>query len=287
MSPRASPRPAKDLGVDATIINPTTDDPAEQVRAIEDLIAKKVDVIGVIPNDGKALEPVLGRAQAAGHQGHHERVAGAEERRLGYRAHPGQGFRRGASGGLRRCDRRRRQVRRLRRRFDCRRCTISGPTMRSRCRSKNTRRCSRSATASASPTAWKTVTRRRSTRCRRIPTSRDFSSSAPTVRSAPVRRCRSGQDRKGHRRRSVHSEPGSQAHEGRSDHARLPLEPHRLGLRAGRSRQDAGDRRRDQGRHGVAGHGGRAGRASTSMSSAPTSRSTSTRRSIDKWAKII
>ncbi|MAS06601.1 MAG: LacI family transcriptional regulator [Ahrensia sp.] len=56
----------KDLGVDATIINPTTDDPAEQVRAIEDLIAKKVDVIGVVPNDAKALEPVLGRAQAAG-----------------------------------------------------------------------------------------------------------------------------------------------------------------------------------------------------------------------------
>ena len=56
----------KDLGVNASIINPTTDDPAEQVRAIEDLIAKKVDVIGVVPNDGKALEPVLGRAQAAG-----------------------------------------------------------------------------------------------------------------------------------------------------------------------------------------------------------------------------
>ena len=56
----------QDLGVDATEINPTTDDPAEQVRAIEDLIAKKVDVIGVVPNDGKALEPVLGRAQAAG-----------------------------------------------------------------------------------------------------------------------------------------------------------------------------------------------------------------------------
>ena len=56
----------KELGVDASIINPTTDDPAEQVRAIEDLIAKKVDVIGVIPNDGRALEPVLGRAQAAG-----------------------------------------------------------------------------------------------------------------------------------------------------------------------------------------------------------------------------
>jgi simple sugar transport system substrate-binding protein len=56
----------QDLGVDATEINPTTDDPAEQVRAIEDQIAKKVDVIGVVPNDGKALEPVLGRAKAAG-----------------------------------------------------------------------------------------------------------------------------------------------------------------------------------------------------------------------------
>lgn len=56
----------EDLGVDASILNPTTDDPAEQVRAIEDLIAKKVDVIGVVPNDAQALEPVLGRAQAAG-----------------------------------------------------------------------------------------------------------------------------------------------------------------------------------------------------------------------------
>lgn len=56
----------KDLSVSASIINPTTDDPAEQVRAIEDLIAKKVDVIGVVPNDGKALEPVLKRAQDAG-----------------------------------------------------------------------------------------------------------------------------------------------------------------------------------------------------------------------------
>jgi simple sugar transport system substrate-binding protein len=56
----------KDLGVSVTMINPTTDDPAEQVRAIEDLIAKKVDVIGVVPNDGKALEPVLKRAEESG-----------------------------------------------------------------------------------------------------------------------------------------------------------------------------------------------------------------------------
>jgi simple sugar transport system substrate-binding protein len=57
---------AADLGVDAFMIAPTSDDAAQQVRAVEDLIAKKVDVIGVIPNDGAALEPVFKRAQEAG-----------------------------------------------------------------------------------------------------------------------------------------------------------------------------------------------------------------------------
>jgi simple sugar transport system substrate-binding protein len=57
---------AKDLGVNAWMIAPTTDDAAQQVRAVEDLIAKKVDVIGVIPNNGAALEPVFKRAQDAG-----------------------------------------------------------------------------------------------------------------------------------------------------------------------------------------------------------------------------
>jgi simple sugar transport system substrate-binding protein len=37
-----------------------------QVRAIEDLIARNVDVIGVVPNDEAALEPVLEKARAAG-----------------------------------------------------------------------------------------------------------------------------------------------------------------------------------------------------------------------------
>jgi simple sugar transport system substrate-binding protein len=54
------------LGVDATMIGPTSADPALQVRAIEDLIAKGVNVIGVVPNDEKALEPVLEKAMAAG-----------------------------------------------------------------------------------------------------------------------------------------------------------------------------------------------------------------------------
>jgi simple sugar transport system substrate-binding protein len=57
---------AADLKVDAWMIAPTSDDAAQQVRAVEDLIAKKVDVIGVIPNDGAALEPVFKRAQEAG-----------------------------------------------------------------------------------------------------------------------------------------------------------------------------------------------------------------------------
>ena len=53
-------------GIDAWMIGPTAADPALQVRAIEDLIAQKVDVIGVVPNDSKVLEPVLKKAQDAG-----------------------------------------------------------------------------------------------------------------------------------------------------------------------------------------------------------------------------
>ncbi|MBV9997973.1 MAG: autoinducer 2 ABC transporter substrate-binding protein [Verrucomicrobia bacterium] len=52
--------------VKAYMVGPTTADPAQQVRAVEDLIAKRVSVIGVVPNDAKALEPVFDRAKAAG-----------------------------------------------------------------------------------------------------------------------------------------------------------------------------------------------------------------------------
>ncbi|MCV3274081.1 substrate-binding domain-containing protein [Roseobacter sinensis] len=57
---------AAELGVSAEMIGPTSADPALQVRAIEDLIAKGVDVIGVVPNDEAALEPVLKKAMDAG-----------------------------------------------------------------------------------------------------------------------------------------------------------------------------------------------------------------------------
>jgi len=56
----------KELGVDAWMIGPTQADAAQQVRAVEDLIARKVDVIAVVPNDATALEPVFKRAQEAG-----------------------------------------------------------------------------------------------------------------------------------------------------------------------------------------------------------------------------
>ncbi len=48
------------------MVGPTQADAAQQVRAIEDLIACKVDVIGIVPNDAAALEPALQRARAAG-----------------------------------------------------------------------------------------------------------------------------------------------------------------------------------------------------------------------------
>ena len=57
---------AAEVDMDAFMIGPTSADPALQVRAIEDLIAKGVDVIGVVPNGETALEPVLQKAMDAG-----------------------------------------------------------------------------------------------------------------------------------------------------------------------------------------------------------------------------
>ena len=57
---------AEKSGADAWMVGPTQPDAAQQVRAIEDLIARGVDVIGIVPNDSAALAPVLGRAREAG-----------------------------------------------------------------------------------------------------------------------------------------------------------------------------------------------------------------------------
>lgn len=57
---------AAELGDRGFMIGPTSADPALQVRAVEDLIAQGVDVIGVVPNDANVLEPVLEKARKAG-----------------------------------------------------------------------------------------------------------------------------------------------------------------------------------------------------------------------------
>ena len=52
--------------VNAYQIAPEGGDPAKQVQMVEDLIAKGVDAILVVPNDPKAMIPVLKRAMEAG-----------------------------------------------------------------------------------------------------------------------------------------------------------------------------------------------------------------------------
>jgi len=57
---------AQQFGIDASMVGPANVDPAQQVKLLEDLIAKKVDYIGLVPLDVKVCQPVLERAQKAG-----------------------------------------------------------------------------------------------------------------------------------------------------------------------------------------------------------------------------
>ncbi|OGO68262.1 MAG: LacI family transcriptional regulator [Chloroflexi bacterium RBG_19FT_COMBO_56_12] len=59
-------RAASELGVNAYQTGPADADPAQQVKVIEDLIAKGVDAIAVVPNDAKSLEPVFAKAKEKG-----------------------------------------------------------------------------------------------------------------------------------------------------------------------------------------------------------------------------
>ncbi|MGE0724796.1 MAG: substrate-binding domain-containing protein [Alphaproteobacteria bacterium] len=59
-------RAGKELGIAASMVGPANVDPAQQVKLLEDLIARRVDAIGLVPLDVKVLQPVLRRAQAAG-----------------------------------------------------------------------------------------------------------------------------------------------------------------------------------------------------------------------------
>ncbi len=55
---------AADTGQNASQVGPASADAALQVQMIEDLIAKKVDAITVVPNSPEALEPVLAKRLA-------------------------------------------------------------------------------------------------------------------------------------------------------------------------------------------------------------------------------
>jgi simple sugar transport system substrate-binding protein len=57
---------AEKLGINAYQIGPSDADPAQQVKIVEDLIAKGVDAICVVPNDATALEPVFEKAKEKG-----------------------------------------------------------------------------------------------------------------------------------------------------------------------------------------------------------------------------
>jgi simple sugar transport system substrate-binding protein len=57
---------AEKFGVNSYQVGPTQADPAQQVKIVEDLIAKGVDAIVVVPNDANALEPVFKKAKSKG-----------------------------------------------------------------------------------------------------------------------------------------------------------------------------------------------------------------------------
>ncbi len=56
----------KDNNVNAYQVGPSNTDAPQQVKLIEDLIAKKVNAISIVPNDASALEPVLKKAKQNG-----------------------------------------------------------------------------------------------------------------------------------------------------------------------------------------------------------------------------
>lgn len=54
------------FGVNASQVGPSSTDAPQQVKIIEDLIARKVNAITIVPNDANVLEPVFKKARDAG-----------------------------------------------------------------------------------------------------------------------------------------------------------------------------------------------------------------------------
>ena len=56
----------KDFNVNETQVEPASKDAPQQVKIIEDLIARKVNAITIVPNDANVLEPVFKKARDGG-----------------------------------------------------------------------------------------------------------------------------------------------------------------------------------------------------------------------------
>ena len=94
-------RGAKQFGIDVQMVGPAHVDPAQQVKLVEDLIAKKVDVIGLVPLDVKVLAPVLAARPGRRHQGDHPGRPEPGRPHLGCRADQLGEVRRDADAGAR------------------------------------------------------------------------------------------------------------------------------------------------------------------------------------------
>ena len=56
----------KDYNINASQVGPASADAPQQVKIIEDLIARKVNAITIVPNDANVLEPIFKKAHDAG-----------------------------------------------------------------------------------------------------------------------------------------------------------------------------------------------------------------------------
>lgn len=59
-------RAGKDFNVNASQVGPASTDAPQQVKIIEDLIARNVNAITIVPNDANVLEPVFKKARDGG-----------------------------------------------------------------------------------------------------------------------------------------------------------------------------------------------------------------------------
>ena len=60
-----------DFKINAAMVGPANVDPAQQVKLLEDLIARKVSVIGLVPLDVMVIRPGAETRAGSGHQGYH------------------------------------------------------------------------------------------------------------------------------------------------------------------------------------------------------------------------